>query len=164
MNIQTSWPDIRVHFRKAYQSNFYFSIATVGEDGIPSVTPIGTLFLNDNMTGFYFEKYPKTIPQHANFNPNICVLAVNSNKWFWLKALFKGKFSVSPAIKLYGQLAKKRKATSKEMARLQRRMKLTRRTKGHKMLWNKDMNMVREINFTQASAMQLGRMFSPGSH
>ncbi len=161
MDIQSKWSEIRTHFRKAFQSNFYFSIATIGEDGMPSVTPIGTLFLNDNMTGFYFEKYPKTIPLHAKSNSNVCVLAVNSNKWFWLKALFKGQFKVSPAIKLYGQLSKKRPATPKEMARLQRRMKLTKRTKGHKMLWNKDMNMVRDITFTKASEMQLGSMYQP---
>ncbi len=161
MDINTRWTEIRAHFRKAYQSNFHFSIATVSQDGLPSVTPIGTLFLNDDKTGFYFEKYPKSIPLHAKSNTNICVLAVNSNKWFWLKALFKGQFKVSPAIKLYGQLGKKRPASAKEMARLQRRMKLTKRTKGHQMLWNRDMNMVREIHFTQASEMQLGAMFSP---
>ena len=58
MDIKTNWTSIRKHFNKSFRSNFYISIASVDADNNPTVTPIGSLFLNDNLCGFYFEKYP----------------------------------------------------------------------------------------------------------
>ena len=49
--------------------------------------------MNHNQTGYYFEKFPSNLPIHAKANKKICVLAVNSNTWFWIKSLFKGKFN-----------------------------------------------------------------------
>ena len=123
MDIKTNWTSIREHFNKSFRSNFYISIASVDSENNPTVTPIGSLFLNDNLCGFYFEKYPSKLPVHVKTNRNICALGVNSSTIFWLKSLFKGKFGDYPAIKLYGQLGERRKATEKETNRLNRRMK-----------------------------------------
>ena len=157
MDIKTNWKSIRQHFNKSFRSNFYVSIASVDSDNNPTVTPIGSLFLNGNQMGFYFEKYPSKLPVHAKTNKNICVLAVNSNMWFWLKSLINGKFRSYPAIKLYGELGERRKATEKETSRLNRRMKTTKGLKGNKYLWGK-MEFVREINFTKAEKINLGEM------
>ncbi len=157
MDIKTNWKSIRQHFNKSFRSNFYVSIASVDPDNNPTVTPIGSLFLNDNQMGFYFEKYPSKLPFHAEINKNICVLAVNSNMWFWLKSLLNGKFRSYPAIKLYGELGERRKSTEKETSRLNRRMKTTKGLKGNKYLWGK-MEFVREINFTKAEKINLGEM------
>ena len=157
MNLKTDWNNIRKHFNKSFRSNFYVSIASVDTENNPTVTPIGTLFLNDNQTGFYFEKYPSKLPLHAKTNKNICVLGVNSNTLFWVKSLFKGKFSSYPAIKLYGELGEKRKATEKEITRLNRRMKTTGGLKGNKYLWG-DMEFVREVIFTKVEKINLGKM------
>ena len=123
----------------------------------PTVTPIGSLFLNNVQTGFYFEKYPNKLPKHANNNKNICILAVNSGKIFWIKALFKGQFNSNPAIKLYGQLGERRKATQIEIKRLNRRMKATKGLKGNTYLWG-EMPYVRDIAFTKAEKINLGHM------
>ncbi len=157
MDIKTDWNKIRRHFNKSFRSNFYISIASVDSENNPTVTPIGSLFLNDNQTGFYFEKYPSKLPIHSKTNQNICALGVNSNTIFWLKSLFKGKFSHYPAIKLYGQLGERRKATEKETNRLNRRMKTTKALKGNKYLWGK-MEFIREIAFTRAEKINLGKM------
>ena len=157
MDIKTDWNRIRRHFNKSFRSNFYISIASVDSENNPTVTPIGSLFLNDNQSGFYFEKYPSQLPIHVKTNRNICALAVNSNTIFWLKSLFKGKFSDYPAIKLYGQLGDKREATEKEINRLNRRMKTTKGLKGNKYLWEK-MEFVRDITFTKAEKINLGKM------
>jgi len=109
------------------------------------------------MNGFYFEKYPSKLPLHAKSNPAICALAVNSNKWFWLKSLFKGRFKTNPAIKLYGHLGERRQATEKEIGRLNRRMKATMGLKGNTYLWKK-MDCVRDINFTKVETINLGKM------
>ena len=145
------------HFNLSFRSNFHISIASVDEHNNPTVTPIGSLLLNDNQTGFYFEKYPKKLPIHAEGNPNVCVLGVNSSTLFWLKSLFKNKFKEYPGIKLYGQLGAKRKATEHETKRLQRRMKATKLLKGNAYLWC-HMQYVRDISFTKAEKINLGDM------
>ncbi|MDN5204131.1 hypothetical protein QQ008_22250 [Fulvivirgaceae bacterium BMA10] len=159
MDIQRDWNKIRLHFKRSFRSNFHVSIASVDAENNPTVTPIGSLFLNHDQTGFYFEKYPSKLPVHAERNKNICVLAVNSNTWFWIKSLFKGKFNSFPAIKLYGKLGERRQASEIEITRLNRRMKATRGMKGHRYLWG-DMQLVRDITFTKAHKINLGDMTS----
>ncbi|MCB0538586.1 MAG: hypothetical protein KDE33_13780, partial [Bacteroidetes bacterium] len=66
-------------------------------------------------------------------------------------------FTDFPAIKLYGELGKRRKATEKEINRLNRRMKTTKGLKGNTYLWGK-MEFVREIKFTKAEKINLGKM------
>ena len=157
MDINIEWNKIRLHFNRCFKSNFHVSIASVDSENNPTVTPIGSLFLRTNQTGFYFEKYPSKLPDHAKTNRNICVLAVNSNKWFWLKSLFKGKFYSYPAIKLYGELGERREATKIENTRLNRRMKITNGLKGNKYLWG-DMKFIRDITFNKVEKINLGEM------
>ena len=157
MDIKSNWKLIKNHFNESFKTSLSVSIASVNKDNKPTVTPIGTLFLNKDQTGFYFEKFPKKIPENAKLNKNICVLAVNSSKWFWIKALYKLKFNAYPAIRLYGELGKKRKATDIEISRLNRRMRTTKRLKGNKYLWRK-MAFVREIKFIKAEGINIGKM------
>ena len=157
MDIQTDWEKIRIHFNRSFKSSLHSSIASLDSDNNPTVTPIGSLFLNDDQTGFYFEKYPSKLPRYAKINPKICVLAVNSSKWFWFKSLLKGKFSEYPGIKLYGELGDKRKATEKELKRFRRRMWSTKGLSGHAYLWG-DMQDVREVYFKKAEKANLGKM------
>jgi len=157
MDIISNWDEIKQHFNKSFRSNLHVSVASITSDNIPTVTPIGSLFLNNDQTGFYFEKYPAKLPMYSKINKKICVLAVNSNRWFWLNSLFRGKFKSYPGIKLYGELGEKRKATEIEIKRLNRRMKMTKGMKGHKYLWE-NMKMIRELNFTDVEIINLGEM------
>lgn len=157
MDITQDWDMIRRHFNKSFKSNFYVSIASVDSEGYPTVTPIGSLFLNDNQSGFYFEKFPSKLPGHSKTNPKVCLLGVNSGRIFWLKALFRGRFSDYPAIKLYGELGDRRKASQAEINRLDRRMKWTKGLKGNTYLW-KNMEFVREIHFSKSEKINLGKM------
>jgi len=159
MEIKSDWKNIRKHFSKSFKSSLHVSIASVDIENNPTVTPIGSLFLNNDQTGFYFEKFPTKLPININSNSNVCVLGVNSSKWFWVRSLFKEKFSNTPAIKLYGRLGEKRKATEDENRALMRRMRSTNRLKGHKYLWGK-MDLVREITFLKAEKINLGKMTS----
>jgi uncharacterized pyridoxamine 5'-phosphate oxidase family protein len=157
MDIRINWPEIRKHFNKFLRTNFHVSLASVDKDGKPTVTPIGSLFLNNNQTGFYFEKFPTKLPENSKDRKNICILGVNSNTFFWLTSLLKGKFNSHPAIKLYGQLGDKRKATDIEIKRLNTRMRATKWLKGNNYLWGK-MEYVRDITFTKAEKINLGKM------
>ena len=159
MDLITDWKKIRKHFNKSFSSNFHVSIASVDSEHNPTVTPIGSFFLNDNQTGFYFEKFPSKLPEHAKNNPNICLLGVNSGRMFWIKSLFQEKFSDFPALKLYGELGEKRKATDKEIIRLNRRMRITNGLKGNTYLWKK-MEFVREIKVTKVEKINIGKMTS----
>ncbi|MDZ4706799.1 MAG: hypothetical protein SH818_00230 [Saprospiraceae bacterium] len=159
MEINFDWPAIRAHFRASWKSNFHVSIASVNAEHHPTVTPIGSLFLNQDATGFYFEKYPTSLPLHVQVNPNICILAVNSGRWFWLTSLFRGRFPTYPAVKLYGLMGQKRLATGDEKKRLLNRMKSASRLKGYHYLW-KDMEYVRELKFIRAEKINLGSMTS----
>lgn len=157
MDLVKDWKLIRKQFNRSFRQNLHVPIASVDSDNMPTITPIGSLFLNHDQTGFYFEKFPSSLPKHAKNNPNVSLLAVNTSKWFWLKAIIKGKFNSSPAIKLYGVLGEKRKATPKEISRLNRRMKSTQGMRGHVYLWS-DMDYIREITFTRAESVKLGKM------
>ncbi len=157
MDIKLNWDKIRKHFNKSFSSNFHVSISSIGADDTPTVTPIGSLFLNNEQTGYYFEKYPTKLPTYAKINKKICVLAVNINTWFWIMSLFKGRFNKYPAIKLYGMLGDRREATEIEISRLNKRMKATKLLRGSKYLWG-DMKLVREIKFTNAEGINLGKM------
>ena len=157
INLKKDWNNIRIHFSKSMASSMYVSIASVDENQMPTVTPIGSLFLNRDQTGFYFEKFATKLNKNSTQNKNICVLAVNSSKWFWLQSLFKGSFSQYPAVKLYGELGDKREATAKEKRAFRRRTRSTKILKGHQYLWN-DMSMIREIKFTKAEKINLGKM------
>ncbi|SMD34876.1 hypothetical protein SAMN04488029_2227 [Reichenbachiella faecimaris] len=157
MNLTNDWSKIRKHFNQSFKTNLHVSIGSVDEENNPTVTPIGSLFLNDNQAGFYFEMFPTKLPKHARSNKNICVLGVNSSRWFWVKSLFKRRFDNYPAVKLYGQLGERRKATDKEIARLKRRMRSTKALKGHKYLWG-HMDVVREVFFQKGESINLKEM------
>lgn len=157
MDIRLNWLEIKKHFNKSFRTNFHVSIASVDKECSPTVTPIGSLFLNNNQTGFYFEKFPTKLPENSKDNENICVLGVNSNTLFWLSSLFSGQFKSFPAIKLYGQLGNRRKATDIEIKRLNARMRTTKWLNGNGYLWGK-MEFVRDVTFTKAEKINLGKM------
>jgi len=159
MELKEKWNDIKLHFRRSFKSNLHVSVGSVDINGMPSVTPIGSLFLNHDSSGFYFEKFPSKLPALDKSNNNISILAVNSSKLFWIKSIFRGKFKNCPAIKLYGTLGVRRKAEATELARLKNRMKYTGWMKGQKYLWA-DMEIVREIHFKNFEIINLGYMTS----
>ena len=150
-----TWSEVRVHFRKCQAQNLQQAIATVDELGLPQITPIGTVFLNDDQTGFYFEMYTKTLPDCAETTKRMAILGVNTSKWYWFKALFKGVFYGPPAIKLYGQLGQRRRANETELKRLDRRLSFAKRMKGYDLLW-KNMAVIREFSIDAYKMIEFG--------
>lgn len=47
---EKDWKNIQQVFAAAQKSSLHASIATVDPSGQPTITPIGTIFLNDNQT------------------------------------------------------------------------------------------------------------------
>ncbi len=155
MDLVENWDLIKSLFRDSFRSSFHFAVATVDENGAPHVTPIGSLMLGEPGRGFYFEKFARKLPGNLAVDNRVCVLAVNSSRWFWIKSLVKGEFGSLPALRLYGVAGELRPAD--EIALWQRRVRRARRTRGHELMW-RDMDMVRDIRFNRMEAVHIGQM------
>ena len=60
MNLDLSkWSLVKNVFSKAQKANMHVNIASVSIEGIPNITPIGTVFLNDDGTGFLLVVFKK---------------------------------------------------------------------------------------------------------
>ena len=157
-----NWKTICQNFRYGFATNLHVSIATVDADGQPQVTPIGSFFLNrDGFSGFYFEIFTKNILKNATTNPKVCVMAVNSGRWYWLKSMVLGKFKTPPMTKIYGTLGERRPATPAEIERGNRRLGRMKILPGGKKLFG-NMGLVRELTFHAFEEARLP--ISPPSH
>lgn len=142
-----NWQEIRRNFRHGFATNLHVAIATVDAEGQPQVTPIGSFFLNrDGFSGFYFEIFTKNIPKNALANPKVCIMAVNSGRWYWLKSMLSGRFATPPMTKLYGRLGERRSPTPEEIERGNRRLGRMKKLPGGKKLFG-NMAFVREVHF-----------------
>jgi hypothetical protein len=157
MELHENWGEVEALFRDSFKSSFHYAVATVGEDGQPHITPIGSLILGEPGRGFYFEKFARQLPANIANNRRICVLAVNSSLWFWLKSLLLGRFGRLPAVRLYGVANELRKADERELAQWRRRVRRVRFSRGYRLMW-RDMSMVREIEFDRIEPVTVGAM------
>jgi hypothetical protein len=153
----TQWNEIKRLFERSFVSSFHYSIASVTDVGEPHVTPIGSLILGRPGQGFYFEEYATQLPRNYLNNRNICILAVDSGRWFWIKSLIGGRFASAPAIRLYGLAGERREASKKELILWHKRVKPMSFSKGHAMMWQ-NMKMVREIEITKVLPVHMGKM------
>ena len=140
-----NWNTIKNVFSKAQQANMHTNIASVSRDGIPNITPIGTVFLNDDGTGFLFDAFSQQLAENLKQNKNVCISAVNSSKLFWLSSFIKGQFSSYPGVRIYAELGELRPATEDEKLRVNARIQSLKWTKGSKLIWS-DFTYVREFN------------------
>lgn len=157
MNIESNWGAIRSMFTRAFSSSLHYAMASTTPDGLPHVTPIGSLILRKPGHGIYFEQFTRKMPSYFAENNNVCVLAVRSGLLFWLTSLLRGRFPAPPAIRLYGTVGPSRPATDEELSLWDRRVGKLRFTKGHAMMWA-TMRTVRDVYFTKAEGVHLGGM------
>ena len=157
MQMNENWTKIKQLFKQSFRSSFHYAIATVSEQGEPYITPIGSLILGEVGQGVYFEEFPKQLPRNLENNNQVCVLAVNTSLWFWMKALVQGRFSDPPAVRLYGVAGELRAATDKEIALLHHRVRRLSFSKGYTLLW-KNLRIVRDIRFSRMEPVNLGEM------
>lgn len=146
-SLALQWKQVKQVLETGQKSTLYCAIASVNADGTPNVTPVGTVFLRDDMTGYYFEHYSKALSDNLDHHPHVCVMAVNAGKWFWARSLFSGRFASPPGVRLYGKAGAVRPATSQELKLIQARVRPSLWLKGARMLWS-DFSHVRDIEFT----------------
>lgn len=157
MEIETSWPEIKAVFRDAQETCRYCSIASVNEDGSPHITPIGSLFLRDNCTGYYFEEYSQKMANNFRHNKRVCVLAVNSGVLYWFRSIFSGRFPSPPGVRLSGTVGPRRLGTEEEIESFQQRVRTARKTKGYELIWQ-NLKHVRDIHFESFEPVHVARM------
>jgi hypothetical protein len=156
------WSEIRSLFNEAFRSSFHFSVASVGPEGEPHVTPIGSVLLGAQGKAIYFELFTTQLPKNVKADPRVCLLAVNSGRPFWLRALLRGRFPTPPAVRLYGRVVgDRRPATEEELSRWRRRLGILRWTKGYDILWRK-LDFVREVEIEAFEWVNLGKMTARG--
>lgn len=158
MELQKDWKRIRKNFGRYGASSFHFSLATVKPDGSPWVTPIGSLMLNKDCTGTYFEIFTRGMPHNLKTNRRIVVMGVHSGRWFWLKSVLHGRFNQPPAIRLVGRTSELRRATEREKKRLKKIVAPLRYTAGYKKMW-RHIEYVRDINFEEVVTVNIGTMY-----
>lgn len=141
------WSEIRRVVERGQSSSLYCSIASVSEDGAPTITPIGTVFLGSEPSGFFFDRYTSDLGKNIDANGKICLLAVNSGKWFWLRSFLSGRFASPPGVRLYGTAGPLREATSDELSQIESRIRSSKWLKGTQLIWS-SFTHVRDLEFT----------------
>jgi len=147
MNIKDDWKKVKSVLEQGQASTVYCSIATVNPDGTPHITPVGTVFLRNDQSGYFFDHYAEALGKNIDQNPNVCIMAVNAGRFFWLRSLLKGRFVAPPGVRLYGKVGRMREATPEEIEKIEKRVKPSQWMKGARLLWS-DFTHVRDIEFT----------------
>lgn len=157
MKIQDDWSEIR----RVFARSFYASIATVDAQGLPHVSPIGSLILHrEPGRGFWFERFTIHLPRNLDREAHLCAMAVDTRLTLWGKALLRGAFPSAPGMRLAGKSGERRSATERELELFRRRVRPVRWTRGYKLLWD-GLAAGREVTFDRVLPIRLGRMW-PG--
>lgn len=113
----------------------YCIFATVDEDGSPRVAPYSSLILGKNGQGFFFDHFSQQLTKNLDRDRKICVLLLDSTRWFWMKAVLFGKFDHAPGIRLTGTVGERRKATAQEINAFKKPLRRLKLFKGYNPLW-----------------------------
>jgi hypothetical protein len=154
------WQVIRRVFREGFASSFHFAVATVGDDGSPHLTPIGSLVLGEVGHGFYFEEYAGGLAHRLRRDQRVCVMALNSGRWELLKTLWHGEARRPFGVRLYGTAGDRRDATAGEIERFLHRVRHLRFLRGHRLLWGK-LRTVREVRFHAFDPVRIAPLGDP---
>ncbi len=148
MDIGNNWEYIKEVVERGQRSTIYCSIASINSDGTPNITPIGTVFLRNDKTGYFFDHYTTSLAENLDGDPRLCLSAVDAGKLFWLRSFLKGRFISPPGVRLYGEASPLREATPEEIKLIEARVRPTKWLKGSRLLWT-NFTHVRDIEFTQ---------------
>jgi hypothetical protein len=154
------WEIIRRIFREGFASSSHFDVASVGEDGAPHVTPIGSIVLGEVGRGVFFDRFAGGLAHRLQRDQRVCVLALNSSRWELLKALWRGEARRPFGVKLHGTVGDRRDATPDELDRFQRRVRSLRFLRGHGLLWGK-LRTVRDVRFHAFEPVRIAPLGDP---
>ncbi|ABE47188.1 pyridoxamine 5'-phosphate oxidase family protein [Polaromonas sp. JS666] len=155
MLIKAHWKEICRVVARGQRSTLYCSMGSVNPDGSPHVTPIGTVFLRGDGTGFYFDAHTEALARNLDADPRVCLMAIDTGRWFW--SFLLGRFTTPPGVRLNGTVSALRLATPDELQEIARRIGPVRWLKGSRLLWS-NFTHVRDITFTSFRPVTYPRM------
>jgi hypothetical protein len=154
-----TWPELRDLWNRTLSTSLAVSVATVGEDGAPHVSPIGSLILGRRPgTATMIELFARQMARNLDRDPRVTVLAVDSSAFRFVAALARGRFPRAVATRLSGTAGPRRWASEEEVARFRRRVRSVRRLRGHDLLWGADRMRARDLVFDLEHPVDLGAM------
>ncbi len=158
-DLERQWPQIMRLARRAFPK---YVFATVNEDGSPHLTPMGSLVLRDDCTGFYFERFSRQMRGNLDRDNRISVLILDFRLVCWLFPLVRGRFARPNAVRLNGTVGERREATRAEEDSFKKdnwAINLTRvlGLRGYKRMWAA-LDRVRDIRFESFEPVELGFM------
>jgi hypothetical protein len=156
-DLQTAWPQIAALCRASFRSSLHFAIGSNGADGHPHLTPIGSLLALEPGRALYFDLFAGGLRARLDADPRVCVMAVDSSRWTWLRALWSGHFTHAPALRLYGRAGVRRPATAEEKARFHKRVGWLLKLKAARMMWER-LDHVRELHFDTCQPVRIGAL------
>ena len=154
-----NWKKITKYYNEYMKGSVCCTLATTSSKNEPNVTPIGSLILRDDFSGFFFDIFPSVMVENIEDNGRVCLLLVNTSKFFWFQSFRKGVFKKPSGIKMAGTIGKKREATPEEKEAFLVKFKMFKPFKGFKLLWG-DLTYVRDVTFTDYYPINTGTMTS----
>lgn len=151
---EEKWKEIVNYYGDYKQTSMIGSINSAGQ---PNVTPIGSLLLKDDLSGYYFDLFTKELSDNLDQNNNVCVLYVNTGILFWFKSLCTNDYSKPPGIKLIGSAGNRRKASAEEIEYFRTKTKALKMLKGYHTIFG-NLSYVRDIKFTDYFMLNTGKM------
>jgi hypothetical protein len=135
------------------------AFATLGPDGSPQITPIGSVYLDPvEPKGYYHPIFTSRLRRNLGENGRFELLYVNLGAWTWLQALTRGRFDQLVAVRLRGSaVGGRRAASNEEVERWQRQVRAVRWTRGYELLW-KDVEYTQELSFDGYVPVRFGAM------
>ena len=156
-DLKANWPRIVRHFEKSILTSRFYTFAIVNPDGSAHATPIASLVLNDDCSGYFSDVFHGKMMENIKVDQRVCILAVRMGFGFWLKAIARGRYDAWPGIRLYGTVGPSRQARPGEIDRWRKRVNRFKRFKGYTLLW-KYVDRVRDIQFTHYEPLRMGAM------
>lgn len=150
-NLDDAWPQIMEVVRRTR----IFLIASINDDGSPHITPIGTVFLRPDHTGYYIEKYPVGLRRNVERDQRVCIYAADATLRLWLRALVTGRAPRTLAVRLIARAGERRALTPEEHRRWLHKVRQLRWTRGYKQLWA-EMHHARDLEIIDYAPVELG--------
>ncbi|GAA4394498.1 pyridoxamine 5'-phosphate oxidase family protein [Tsukamurella soli] len=152
------WEFARRTVQRGVATSLHCAIASRNADGTPHVTPIGSMLLHrDSASGIYFDVFNARLARNVDADPRVTVLAVDSGRAVWARALLRGRFGDSPGVQLTGSVGPARPGTPEEIARFHRVVGPLLHLPGGRAMWG-DLPRVRDVRFDTLDRVHLGRM------
>jgi hypothetical protein len=155
MNSQLArhWSAIRALHRDADGA----VVASLNDDGSPHMTPIGSLVLRRDGTGYFIEAFARRLPHNIERDDRLSVLIADSRQSVFLAGLVRGRFRRPLAVRLIGRAGERRLLSPEELSRFRRAVRWLRWTRGYGRLWS-DLRYAREIVFDGFEPVLAGGM------